>query len=122
MVTRLQVTQIELPWIKPPMDDALRDPAVGRRISSYEIVRRLGAGGMGVVYQATDLKLDRSVALKFLPAHFCYDEHLKERLMQEAKAASRLDHNNIGTIHGIEETPDGQLFIVMAFYDGETLS
>jgi Serine/threonine protein kinase len=95
---------------------------IGRQVSHYKIVQLLGAGGMGVVYQATDLKLDRNVALKFLPAQFCYDERLKQRLIQEAKAASGLDHNNLGTIHGIEETQDGQLFIVMAFYDGETIS
>jgi len=97
-------------------------PFVGRRIANYEIVAKLGAGGMGVVYKAIDLRLDRPVALKFLSGHLSLTENERERFLREAKVASALDHNNIGTIHGIEEAPDGQMFIVMAYYEGETLS
>jgi len=77
---------------------------------------------MGVVYKATDLKLERTVALKFLPQDTTINEHEKERLWREARAASSLDHANIGVIYGIEEGPDGQIFIVMGYYEGETLA
>ncbi|MFC2085497.1 protein kinase, partial [Bacteroidota bacterium] len=82
---------------------------------------KLGSGGMGVVYKAQDLKLDRFVALKFLPPDLTRDEESKERFIHEAKAASTLDHNNICAIHEINETEDEQLFIAMSHYDGETL-
>jgi serine/threonine protein kinase len=93
----------------------------GQVISHYKILEKLGQGGMGVVYKAQDLKLDRFVALKFLPPHLSEDEDAKQRFIQEAKAASALDHNNIGTIYEVDETPDGQLFIAMAFYEGASL-
>ncbi len=76
---------------------------------------------MGIVFRAEDLKLRRSVALKFLPPDLTSDPVPRERLLREARAASKLDHINIGTIHSIEEAEDGQLFIVMACYEGETL-
>ncbi len=87
----------------------------------YQVIERLGAGGMGVVYRATDQKLKRTVALKFLPATQSVSEPAKQRFMREAMAASAVDHPNIGTLHAVEETPEGLLFLVMACYDGPTL-
>ena len=77
---------------------------------------------MGVVYRALDLRLDRIVALKFLPAELNTSERDKERFLREARTASSLDHPNIGVIHGVEETEDGLTFIVMAFYEGSSLA
>ncbi|MGA2533597.1 MAG: protein kinase [Candidatus Aminicenantales bacterium] len=86
----------------------------------YEIIRELGKGGMGVVYQATDGKLKRTVALKFLPAEWIHDELAKERFVREAQAVASLDHPNICTVHEIDEA-EGRMFISMAFVEGETL-
>ena len=104
------------------MEDTARTFTTGDRISNYEILGLAGVGGMGVVYRALDSKLGRLVALKFLPPHLTFSEKDRKRLLQEAKAASALDHPNIGVIHGIEDTPDGQTFIVMAFYEGTNLA
>jgi serine/threonine protein kinase/Flp pilus assembly protein TadD len=104
------------------MEDTLRTFAAGDHIANYEIQGLAGAGGMGVVYRALDTKLERQVALKFLPPHLTFSDQDRRRLRHEAKSASALDHPNIGVIHGIEETPDGQTFIVMAFYEGMTLT
>ena len=95
--------------------------APGSRLGQYEIVSLVGAGGMGEVYKAQDTRLKRLVALKFLPPELTRDEPAKQRFLQEAQAASALDHPNICTIHEINETPDGQLYLVMAYYEGETL-
>src|SRR5512136_1174563 len=94
---------------------------IGQTVSHYRILEHLGAGGMGVVYKAQDLKLDRPVALKFLPPDLTRDPEAKQRFVHEAKAASALDHQNICVVHDIGETEDGQMFLVMAFYEGETL-
>lgn len=94
---------------------------IGKTVSHYRIVSKLGEGGMGVVFEAEDLKLGRRVALKFLPPHLRADNAAKARFVHEAKAASALDHPNIGTIYEIDETSDGQMFIAMARYDGGTL-
>jgi len=94
---------------------------IGRTVSHYKIVEKLGEGGMGVVYKAQDLNLDRHVALKFLPADLTNNEQAKKRFIHEAKAASALDHPNVCTVHEIGETEDKQLFIAMACYEGESL-
>ena len=104
------------------MEDTLSVLSAGDRIRNYEIQCLAGRGGMGCVYKALDTKLDRLVALKFLPLHLTFSDKDRRRLVQEAKSASALDHHNIGVVHGIEETPDGQPFIVMAYYEGLTLA
>jgi non-specific serine/threonine protein kinase len=91
----------------------------GRRVSHYEVGDLLGAGGMAEVYGATDLRLRRRVALKFLRS--VPDESLRQRLLREAQAAALLDHPNICTIFEVDETEAGDIFIAMACYDGETL-
>jgi class 3 adenylate cyclase len=93
----------------------------GRTVSHYEIIDKLSDGGMGVVYRAHDTRLDRTVALKFLLPQFSYSDVAERRFVIEAKAAAALDHPNICTIHEIGETRDGQLFIAMPLYDGESL-
>jgi eukaryotic-like serine/threonine-protein kinase len=89
--------------------------------NNYEILGIVGAGGMGVVYRARDRKLERTVALKFLPPEMDRNDREREYFLLEARTASSLDHPNIGVIHGIEETADGRAFIVMAFYAGQSL-
>ncbi|MDH4036493.1 MAG: protein kinase [Candidatus Krumholzibacteria bacterium] len=91
----------------------------GQIISHYQVEDLLGSGGMGEVYRGTDTKLGRRIALKFVRP--LADPSLRQRLMQEAQAASRLDHPNICTIFEVDETEAGEIFIAMAYYDGETL-
>jgi serine/threonine protein kinase len=94
---------------------------MGGVVSHYEIQERLGSGGMGVVYRARDLRLGRTVALNFLPPALSGDARAKKRFLTEARAAAALEHSNVCTVHEIGETAEGQLFIAMAFVEGESL-
>src|SRR5487761_1323646 len=105
------------------MHDLKSSLSIGEIVAnSYRVLGMAGAGGMGVVYRAQDIRLERTVALKFLPDQLNASDRDKERFLREARTASSLDHPNIGVIHGIEETPDGRTFIVMAFYEGQSLA
>jgi len=101
--------------------DTPNDPLIGKTISQYHVISGIGGGGMGVVYRARDTRLGRTVALKFLPPQWSYDEGARERFIREAQAASATNHRNICVVHDIGQADDGQLFIVMAYYEGQTL-
>jgi serine/threonine-protein kinase len=108
-----------LPVSGPPYEGLESPP--GPMVSHYEILERIGAGGMGTVYRAHDTRLDRQVALKFLPAHLMARSEAQERLLVEARAAAALEHPNVCTVYEIGETDDGRPFIAMALCEGETL-
>jgi serine/threonine protein kinase/tetratricopeptide (TPR) repeat protein len=99
----------------------MENSMIGKSIGRYQILEKLGEGGMGIVYKAHDTSLNRPVALKFLPLNLTKDETTRKRFKVEAQAASALDHPNICNIHEINETDDGQLYICMAYYQGESL-
>lgn len=105
------------------VDGSAVDPYqfVGKEVGPYHVLDHLGGGGMGVVYKAEDTRLKRPVALKFLPPFLSHDQTARARFMQEARAASALDHPNICTVYEVNETAAGQFYIAMAFYEGETL-
>ena len=104
-----------------PSNECKARAVIGETVSHYNILEKLGEGGMGVVYKAYDTKLLRPVALKFLTPALTRDEEAKKRFIREARAASALDHPNIAVVHDIDETPDGASFICMAYYEGQTL-
>ena len=104
------------------MRRVLAGNVIGTVISHFQILDRIGGGGMGVVYRAEDMSLKRTVALKFLMPDLVRDPTAKKRFLKEAQAASALDHPNICTIHEISEADEGLLFICMAYYGGENLS
>jgi serine/threonine-protein kinase len=113
----------------PPIDSltkTVQTPAHGLSkrtliAGKYRIVDEIGRGGMGIVYKAEDVILQRTVALKFLPAQWTADPEARERFVHEARAASALDHSNICNIHEIGEAEDDRMYIAMAFYEGKSL-
>src|SRR5262245_50567941 len=94
---------------------------IGTKLAHYEITSHLGSGGMGDVYQATDTKLGRSVAIKFLPEAFSHDGERVTRFQREARVLAALNHPNIATIYGLEDS-DGRRFLIMELVPGETLA
>src|SRR5215468_10043713 len=94
---------------------------IGTKLAHYEITSHIGSGGMGDVYQATDTKLGRSVAIKFLPEAFSHDTERVTRFQREARVLASLNHSNIASIYGVEEI-DSRHFLVMELVPGETLA
>src|SRR5678815_3741062 len=105
----------------PRVDPTLRKSMIGSRLAHYEITHHLGTGGMGEVYEATDTKLGRSVAIKLLPEAFTHDAERVARFEREARALAALNHPNIAAIYGVEES-GGRKFLVMELVSGETLA
>ncbi|HKH48059.1 MAG TPA: serine/threonine-protein kinase, partial [Thermoanaerobaculia bacterium] len=92
----------------------------GQQMGPYRLLREIGGGGMGTVYEAEDARLGRRVAIKLLPPEYSRDRKAKERFLREARAAAAVDHPNLCTVHDVGES-DGRLYIVLSFYEGETL-
>jgi serine/threonine protein kinase len=105
----------------PELETLPLESLAGRRIGPYRVEHLLGTGGMGEVWKAHDSRLERPVALKLLPREWSREPRAKERFLREARAASALDHPNILNVHELGETDDGQLYLVTAYYPGETL-
>jgi tetratricopeptide (TPR) repeat protein len=104
-------------------EDAAEESAAdlaGRQVGPYRLLREIGSGGMGTVYEAEDTRLGRRVAVKLLPTEYSRDRRAKERFLREARAASAVDHPNLCTVHDVGES-EGRLYIVLALYEGETL-
>src|SRR5688572_23684911 len=103
--------------------DESRDQSdlTGREVSHFRVLEPLGSGGMGVVYRAEDLRLHRTVALKFIRPDYTIDDTATARFLREARSVAALDHPNICTVHEVGESEDGQLFLAMSYYTGETL-
>ena len=124
----LAASEREEGWFEDParaLAETLRtaEPSIGqgRSVGRFRILREIGRGGMGVVYLAEDTRLGRYVALKALPPYLGVDGERRRRFEVEARAASALDHPNIAILHEVGETPEGQLYMVFAYYEGETL-
>jgi serine/threonine protein kinase len=107
-------------WTGPRPIFPYHQVMIGMQLLHYKITRKLGAGGMGEVFEAEDLKLGRTVALKFVLEHISNDAEVIERFGREAKAVSRMDHPNVGSVFALEQTDD-KTFLAMAYYQGETL-
>jgi serine/threonine-protein kinase len=101
--------------------DAQNDPMLGRRIESFAIVARLGEGGMGTVYRAIQIGMDRDVALKILRSDLAHDGRVVQRFHQEARATARLSHRNLATVYTSGSTSDGIYYIAMEHLDGPSL-
>ena len=104
----------------PQAKTVVLDPLIGRTLSQYRIEGLLGQGGMGVVYRARDLKLQRPVALKLLPADLTADQERRKRFMLEARAAARISHPAIAQIYDVDEQ-EGTIFIAMELVEGKTI-
>lgn len=115
LLSRLEGVASPATWA----DDAVRENA---RVGPYRVLGEIGRGGMGVIYKALDQRLERLVALKFMPRHLGADPRAEARFLTEARAASALDHPNICTVYETGRTGEGRLYIAMAFYEGQTLS
>ena len=117
LVDRLQPL---LKWSTPPIPERVTDWS-GRAVARYRVQHVIGSGGMAVVYKGVDDRLGRAVALKFLSPSLSTEPRAKSAFIAEARAAAALDHPNVCTVYEIDQTDDGQLFIAMPLYDGETL-